>query len=329
MSFFISTEIVVNVFVSIGIRTLVMITPPIVCSLSLCNLVIIDAIFFVAPRVIAVPFKACPRFPSRAVIAENIGSIAGRVSPDIAVTGLLLGGESTSVDATTVQGLMDQFDRIYSSVNAPVDASAVTDGRDMQLPSLDTSSGSFFPLPALLVYQVLDWLRDLQDLGRLAQTCCSFRAVAGHESLCIPAAENNHSVDWGAALDRIDRRPTSHVRSSDNDAPAISADRVLHMASHRWLSILSTEMTSETRESESITVTVRDQTSEVTFFTLRMVTIMSKIFRTYAQRKGVAQNSLRWLCDGDRVVYPNDTAISLQLDNIDCELDVHHEMMGD
>jgi len=168
MSFFISTEIVVNVFVSIGIRTLVMITPPIVCSLPLCNLVIIDAIFFVAPRVIAVPFKACPRLPSRAVIAENIGSIAGRVSPDIAVTGLLFGGESTSVDATTVQGLMDQFDRIYSSVNAPVDASAVTDGRDMQLPSLNTSSGSFFPLPALLVYQVLDWLRDLQDLRRLA-----------------------------------------------------------------------------------------------------------------------------------------------------------------
>lgn len=50
---------------------------------------------------------------------------------------------------------------------------------------------------------------------------------------------------------------------------------------------------------------------------------MSKVFDTYAQRKGVQASSLRFLLDGDRI-QPDSTPKQLELDDqdqIDCMLE--------
>ncbi|KAL7429903.1 hypothetical protein ACHAXM_001915, partial [Skeletonema potamos] len=74
---------------------------------------------------------------------------------------------------------------------------------------------------------------------------------------------------------------------------------------------------------EPITIRVRDQTGEETFFKIKKSTKMSKVMKTYAGRKGVDVSTLRFLVDGDRV-QPDDTPESLDLDDqdqIDCMLE--------
>ena len=74
---------------------------------------------------------------------------------------------------------------------------------------------------------------------------------------------------------------------------------------------------------ETITIRVKDQTGDETYFKVKKTTKMSKIFSAYAQRKGVPINSLRFLVDGDRVD-ANETPKSLELedqDQIDCLLE--------
>ncbi|EEC47933.1 small ubiquitin-like modifier [Phaeodactylum tricornutum CCAP 1055/1] len=82
--------------------------------------------------------------------------------------------------------------------------------------------------------------------------------------------------------------------------------------------------TEDVKESaESITVRVRDQTGEETFFKIKKTTKMQKVFETYATRKGVQVNSLRFLLDGDRIT-PDQTPKMLELedqDQIDCVLE--------
>merc|ERR1719331_2904802 len=75
--------------------------------------------------------------------------------------------------------------------------------------------------------------------------------------------------------------------------------------------------------SEPITIRVRDQTGEKTFFKIKKTTKMSKVFNTYAQRKGVQLSSLRFLLDGERIE-ENATPKQLELDDqdqIDCMLE--------
>merc|ERR1712151_490105 len=74
---------------------------------------------------------------------------------------------------------------------------------------------------------------------------------------------------------------------------------------------------------EPITIRVRDQTGEETFFKIKKTTKMSKVFETYAQRKGVQSASLRFLLDGERID-PTSTPKMLELDDqdqIDCMLE--------
>mmetsp|Transcript_12008 Transcript_12008/g.18928 ORF Transcript_12008/g.18928 Transcript_12008/m.18928 type:complete len:91 (-) Transcript_12008:106-378(-) len=76
-------------------------------------------------------------------------------------------------------------------------------------------------------------------------------------------------------------------------------------------------------ESEPITIRVRDQTGEETFFKIKKSTKMSKVFETYASRKGVQSSSLRFLLDGERIE-PYQTPQELDLDDqdqIDCMLE--------
>ncbi|CAB9513061.1 Small ubiquitin-related modifier 1 [Seminavis robusta] len=79
----------------------------------------------------------------------------------------------------------------------------------------------------------------------------------------------------------------------------------------------------KTEGAEPITIRVRDQTGEETFFKIKKSTKMQKVFDTYAQRKGVQASSLRFLLDGERIE-PNQTPKMLELDDqdqIDCMLE--------
>ncbi len=66
-----------------------------------------------------------------------------------------------------------------------------------------------------------------------------------------------------------------------------------------------------------------EKTGEETFFKIKKTTKMSKVFSTYAQRKGVQVNSLRFLLDGERI-NDTDTPKTLELednDQVDCMLE--------
>lgn len=70
-------------------------------------------------------------------------------------------------------------------------------------------------------------------------------------------------------------------------------------------------------------VFINEQTGEETFFKIKRTTKMEKVFATYAQRKGVQANSLRFLLDGDRI-QGTQTPKELELDDqdqIDCMLE--------
>ena len=73
----------------------------------------------------------------------------------------------------------------------------------------------------------------------------------------------------------------------------------------------------------AITIRVRDQTGEETFFKLRKASQIEKVFSAYARRKGVNVNDLRFLLDGERIE-PWHTPATLELedsDQIDCMLE--------
>ena len=73
--------------------------------------------------------------------------------------------------------------------------------------------------------------------------------------------------------------------------------------------------------SDNITVRIKDQTREETYYKVRYNTKMRTIFRIHAQRKGV--ESLRFLLNGDKL-YGYETPFDLELDDgdqIDCMLD--------
>ncbi|KAI9917773.1 hypothetical protein PsorP6_012684 [Peronosclerospora sorghi] len=74
---------------------------------------------------------------------------------------------------------------------------------------------------------------------------------------------------------------------------------------------------------EPITIRVKDQSGEETFFKVKPNTKMEKIFTAYAQRKGVPASALRFLLDGTRIT-GDQTPKMLELedqDQIDCALE--------
>ena len=76
-----------------------------------------------------------------------------------------------------------------------------------------------------------------------------------------------------------------------------------------------------------ITIRVRDQTGQETFFKVKRNTRFERVFHTYAQRKGVNVASLRFLIDGERI-NPSQCPAELDMedqDQIDCML----EQQGD
>lgn len=86
------------------------------------------------------------------------------------------------------------------------------------------------------------------------------------------------------------------------------------------------ESNEKTDQKNAITILVKDQGGEETFFKVKKKTKMEKIFLAYAQRKGVQKSLLRFLLDGDRI-NPEDTPISLELEDMD-QIDVVMEQSG-
>jgi hypothetical protein len=52
---------------------------------------------------------------------------------------------------------------------------------------------------------------------------------------------------------------------------------------------------------EAITIFIQDYTSEKMFYSIRMTTLMGRVFDKYAAQKGVAADSLRFLLDAERI----------------------------
>mmetsp|Transcript_2737 Transcript_2737/g.3767 ORF Transcript_2737/g.3767 Transcript_2737/m.3767 type:complete len:95 (+) Transcript_2737:73-357(+) len=74
---------------------------------------------------------------------------------------------------------------------------------------------------------------------------------------------------------------------------------------------------------ETLSVCIRDQTGEETFFKVKKTTKLEKVFNAYAERKGVNSSSLRFLLDGVRV-RPEQTPTELDMednDQLDCMLE--------
>ena len=65
-----------------------------------------------------------------------------------------------------------------------------------------------------------------------------------------------------------------------------------------------------------ITIRIKDQTGEETFFKVKRTTKMAKVFEAYASREGVRANALRFLRDGV-IVNPDRTSADLGLEDQD------------
>lgn len=75
-----------------------------------------------------------------------------------------------------------------------------------------------------------------------------------------------------------------------------------------------------------ITIRLIDQSGEVTFFKILTATKMSKVFCTFAKRKGVEVHQLRFLLDGERIK-ENETPKSMLLEDND-QIFVMYEQSG-
>lgn len=79
-------------------------------------------------------------------------------------------------------------------------------------------------------------------------------------------------------------------------------------------------------DQQQVTVRVKDSSGEEMFFKVKRETKMSKIFDAYANRKGVGQNSLRFMLDGVRIK-PDETPKMLELEDND-QIDALLETVG-
>ena len=78
---------------------------------------------------------------------------------------------------------------------------------------------------------------------------------------------------------------------------------------------------------KSLSIKVVSQDGMEIYFKIKRRTKMSKLMTAYANRTGMAINSLRWLFDGERVRW-DDTPRELAMEDGDC-IDVMMEQVGD
>ena len=229
-------------------------------------------------------------------------------------------------DELQVGELVESFTQRNTSVNAATLQSLPISVNAEDIIG-DTDLGYFDMLPSNLVLSVFDWLRDIRDLYRLSLVNQAMRQIANNDTLCIAAAESAR-IDWGAALDRIDRGVESHARARDRDRQPMVVSDLLESVASRWTGILGTELTDKKmRMNDLIVFRIRDQTGEETFFKTKFGTRFQIAFNTYAQRKGVSVESLRFLFQGERIKGKG-TPYTLELE-IDDQLDCMLEQSGD
>lgn len=78
--------------------------------------------------------------------------------------------------------------------------------------------------------------------------------------------------------------------------------------------------------STSLLPTLLPQNGEETQFKIKKTTKMGKVFKAYAERKGISQSTLRFLLDGERV-NDDQTAKMLELEDGD-QIDAVLEQVG-
>ena len=86
-------------------------------------------------------------------------------------------------------------------------------------------------------------------------------------------------------------------------------------------------VTSAGGANQVLTIRIRDQTGEETYFKVKPQTRMDKVFNAFATKKGVDCDSLRFMIDGERIPLL-DTPQSLELEDGD-QIDVLPELSGD
>jgi len=82
----------------------------------------------------------------------------------------------------------------------------------------------------------------------------------------------------------------------------------------------------EAGKEKQLTIVVKNTDGDEMFFKVKKETKMSKIFEAYAQRKGIASNSLKFLLDGDRI-QGDSTPKMLELEDND-QIDVVIDQLG-
>eukprot|EP01032_Pedospumella_encystans_P009657 gene9657-11349_t len=85
-------------------------------------------------------------------------------------------------------------------------------------------------------------------------------------------------------------------------------------------------MEEEKGETTQVTLRVKEQTGEEMFFKVKGTTKMQKVFDSYAQRRGVQPNAIRFMLDGQRI-RSEDTPKMLELQDDD-QIDVVLETVG-
>ena len=86
-------------------------------------------------------------------------------------------------------------------------------------------------------------------------------------------------------------------------------------------------VTSAGGANQVLTIRIRDQYGEETYFKVKPQTRMDKVFNAFATRKGVHCNSLKFMIDAQRIS-DLDTPQSLELEDGD-QIDVMPELRGD
>ena len=81
-----------------------------------------------------------------------------------------------------------------------------------------------------------------------------------------------------------------------------------------------------TQPIEQVTLRVKDQAGEELFFKVKPTTRMQKVFESYAQRRGVSLDALRFMVDGEKI-HENDSPKTLELEDND-QIDVMLETVG-
>jgi len=233
---------------------------------------------------------------------------------------LLLEDFPPPLHSLQVRELMKCFTSIHESVNASSSPRTLTNNEENLIEG--TSLGYFDMLPSNLVLSIFDWLRDVHDLYRLSLVSHSLHRVANSDVLCIRVAESSH-IDWGAALDRLDRGVPSHARASDTSiGPMVTSDLLLSVA-ERWISLVGSELRSSTRMRDKIQIRIRDQMGQFWSYQLRFNQSFRIVQHTYAQFKGVSSTSLRFLLDGQPIT-GDDTCYGFEMemdDQVDCMLE--------